>query len=104
MLGEAERSQTTMRTYRTGRADARVQDGFQHGVGIDVEQRRFGTEGDHAGRWLVLGMAREVGIAVGAGNAAEERHVRPRRGDQQHQRGRQRGEQDAVQDAEQQHG
>ena len=48
-------------------------------------------------------MTGEVGVAVRAGNAAEKRHVWPRRAGQQHQHGGQRREQDAMQDAKKQH-
>ena len=78
IYGDAERSQTTRRTPGESSACEAIQDRFQDGISIDVDQRRFGTEGDHAGQHLVFGMTGDVGVAVRAGNAAEERHVRPR--------------------------
>jgi hypothetical protein len=59
-----------------GRGTQPAQHPLQDGVGIDIEERRFGTEGDYARQRLVLGMAGEVGVSVGAGNPSEERHVR----------------------------
>ena len=101
--GDAERSQTARRMADGCSFAKAVQDRFQDGIGIDVNQRRFGTKDDHAGQRLVLGMAVQVGIAVGAGNTAKKRNVRARYPGQQQQYGGQRSKQNALKYSKKQH-
>ena len=55
-----------------------IQDRIPHGVGIDVDQRCFGTKSDHTRQRLILRMAIHVGIGVGAGHATKKRNMRAR--------------------------
>ena len=80
-----------------------IQDRVQHGLGIDVNQRCFGTKSDHAGQRFILRMAIQVRIGVGAGHTTKKRNMRARHpGEHQQYRG-QCGEQDALKYSKKQH-
>ena len=98
MCGDADRSQTTRR-MPAGPCRQTIHHGFEDQVGIHVQQRGFGAEGDRVWQRLVLGVAGKIGKLLVPRNAAEERHVRARGARQQHHHRRQRGDQYSVQDS-----
>ena len=61
------------------------QDRFHNCVGIDIDQGCFGTKNHHAGQRLILGVALQVGKAVGTGHTAEKGDVRTRHPGEQQQ-------------------
>jgi hypothetical protein len=53
---------------------------------VKIDNARLDAEGEHSGRWLVVGMPLEIRVAARARDAAEESNVRRRHApDQYHE-------------------